>query len=176
METNIILIGYRATGKTVIGKYLSYITNMDFIDLDFLIEEELGVSIYEVFRNFGEKYFREIETSRLNSIQFVKNTIISTGGGIVESKFNTEILKKMGFIIWLKANPKIIYQRIIKDKIIRPKLTNLSLIEEIETKLKNRIELYHNISDYEINTDFLSIEECCKMIIGNINFIKKQNN
>ncbi len=163
---NIILIGYRACGKTSIGKHIADITKKKFVDIDNLIEKKANQNIADIFKCYGEKHFRELETEILFSIRNISDVVISTGGGIVESEHNRSIIKNLGFVVWLKAFPQTIYNRIVSDKLIRPPLTNLNLLEEIEFILKKRNQYYSEIANFIIDTDYLTIEECANEIIG----------
>ncbi|MFW5891427.1 MAG: shikimate kinase [bacterium] len=174
MNKNIILIGYRAAGKTTIGKSLSNYTGMKNYDMDLIIEQETGFSISEIFNKFGEQYFRVRENKTLQKLKNLDNSIISTGGGVVENIENRNTLKRMGLIIWLKTNTAIAYKRLLKNNIIRPPLTKLNLKNEIKNKLNKRNRLYYHLSHKTINTGNKSIKSITMEIIRYYNiFIKK---
>ena len=90
MDKSITLIGMPGCGKTTIGKLLSKKLNYQFIDIDSYIEEKQGKTIDEIFKN-GEEYFRNIETEACRELGEIKNSIISSGGGVVKRYINISI-------------------------------------------------------------------------------------
>lgn len=129
-KNNIILIGMMGSGKSTIGKALAEHLGYNFTDLDTLIVEGEGIKIPEIFEKFGENYFRTIETNALNSLFECENTVISTGGGIVEKKENISTLKKIGTVFYLQAPSNTLYER-IKGDFNRPLLNNTVEFENI---------------------------------------------
>ena len=99
------------TGKTTIGKLLASRLGIKFIDMDQLIEEEAGRSISEIFADFGEPYFRELENKLAIRLTDTNNTVIATGGGIVKNSDNMRWLSSNGVIIALTADVDIIVAR-----------------------------------------------------------------
>jgi shikimate kinase len=164
MNNNIILIGYRATGKTSLAKYLSNRLNRKYYDTDELIENELQIPIVDIFHRYDVFKFRQIESRVLENLIDVKDSIISTGGGIIEEEKNRIMLANMGIVIWLRASVENILTRLYNNS-NRPNLTNMSLKDEIIYKIKFRENLYKCISNYQIETDVLSIEQCGEKII-----------
>ncbi len=165
MKSNLIFIGYRATGKSTLSKYLSEKINRKYIDTDIHIENKMNISIENIFTLFGEERFREEETLVLKSLLNIDNCIISTGGGIIERDINRKILSNLGYVIWLRSSVGTIYNR-IRNQHYRPYLTDKNLYEEISYKMKFRKNLYKSISNYELYTDKLTIEECCEYIFN----------
>jgi len=168
---NIFLIGYRGSGKTTLGKILSEKLKMKFVDTDELIVERENKTIPEIFSKLGEKYFREIETKVLQDVIKNDNQVISTGGGIILSELNRNLIKNNGVCIYLKVDPKISYQRIYNDK-NRPPLTNLSPLEEIIYVMNYRSKFYQETAHLTIDTGILNIEQCIEEILKflNINY------
>lgn len=167
-KMNIILIGFMGSGKSTVGRLLAHKKNMNFIDIDDEIEKSEGLSITEIFKRFGEKYFRDIESIHLEKISKIDNSIVATGGGIVLKEENIKILKKNGTIIFLDAEPEIIYKR-IKNETQRPLLQIKDPQEKIKTLLNERISLYNKTAEIKIKTANLSPEE----ITDKINFSLK---
>ena len=90
---NIILIGFMGAGKTTVGRKLANRLGYFFLDTDQQIEKQQGCTIEEIFRYAGEATFRDLETKLLENLQSVRNTILSTGGGMFIHSKNQELLK-----------------------------------------------------------------------------------
>jgi len=168
---NIFLIGYRGSGKTSAGRSLSDILGWPFIDADFQLVKELGMTISEIVLKNDWKFFREKEEAVLKKICSLDNHIIATGGGVVLNKENTANMKKCGVIVWLKVTPETVKKRILidnKTKDFRPSLTSKEIDEEIEETILKRRPLYENAMDFFIDTDNLDINGVCKAIMANL--------
>lgn len=111
MKKNIVLTGFMGTGKTAVARELSRILNMKSVDVDSEIEAAQGMTINDIFRNFGEPRFREIETEMIRKISGEENIIISTGGGAVLKEENMKLLREHGIIFCLTASPATILLR-----------------------------------------------------------------
>ncbi|MBN1167027.1 MAG: shikimate dehydrogenase [Methanospirillaceae archaeon] len=162
MSSNrIVLIGYRGTGKTTIGKRLAELLDLLFCDTDQEIKKTLGVSIPDLFAGYGEEAFREIEHDTIAAIP-PNVSIVSTGGGAVLDPENREFLRRKSTIFWLMADPETIFERIEKSD--RPALSSLPLHSEIEKMLCVRTPIYRSLADYTIKTDTKSIDACVREI------------
>lgn len=148
MKTNIVLIGIMGCGKTTIGKKLSELLNMAFIDIDEDIEKNYG-SIPSLFL-LGEHHFRDIESRHVKFISEMRNTVISTGGGVVLRQPNMKALKETGIVFYVSRSLESIINTI--DCSNRPLLKNGTDI--LHQMHKDREHLYIENSDYIIeNTD-----------------------
>ncbi|MGI6160761.1 MAG: shikimate kinase [Christensenellales bacterium] len=103
---NIYLTGLPGCGKTTIGHIISDITKAPFIDLDTLIEKKSGMRIYDIFENYSEIAFRDMETEALFSTASLENTVIATGGGAVLRSQNTDFMKQHGSIVFIDRPPE----------------------------------------------------------------------
>src|SRR3972149_10794515 len=142
---NIILIGFRGTGKTTIGKMLAQRLGKEFVDADEYLEKKEGNTIKDIFAEGGEKLFREIETQIIAELCRLDNRVRATGGGAILQEENVRALKKSGIIILLEADADTIYKRIHRDTRTeqrRPDLTNQGGYQEIEYLLEYRKPLY----------------------------------
>ncbi|MDX8405313.1 MAG: shikimate kinase, partial [Mariprofundus sp.] len=109
-----ILVGLMGSGKSSIGRRLAAYMDLPLIDLDDYIVEQAGRSIPEIFERNGEPAFRQMETNALRDV-IDKHAVIATGGGIVECEENRLILKAHPPVIWLKASPEFLADRIDGD-------------------------------------------------------------
>ena len=114
--SNIILIGYMGCGKSTIGKKLSYAVRKPYVDTDKLIETKEKKTISTIFSEQGEEAFREMETACIKSLFAQKQEhVIAVGGGLPLRSQNRELLKKLGTVIYLRAKPETIYERLKTD-------------------------------------------------------------
>ncbi len=151
------------TGKSTAGAKIAQKLQMDFIDIDKYIEENEGITINEIFKLRGEKYFRKMESMAVKKISNSKKTVIATGGGIVLNKDNINLLRNNGIIINLKADIEKVMENLSNDK-SRPLLKDGNLKHKIEDLLEQRQEFYKD-NDYEINTSLMTIDEIVKRVI-----------
>jgi len=112
----IYLIGMMASGKSTVGKLLADQLGYDFVDMDAVIESELGTSINAIFSSQGEAYFRNLEHELLCKLANQDRAVISTGGGTPIYHQGIEIMNKSGTIVWLKASKEVIHKRISETK------------------------------------------------------------
>ncbi|MCT4507370.1 MAG: shikimate kinase [Tepidibacter sp.] len=159
INKNIVLIGMPGCGKTSIGNILAEKLGMEFIDIDKYIEEKEERSITEIF-NYGEDYFRKIESKAVKEVSGKLSTVISTGGGVVKSYSNIEMLNKNGIIIFIN--------RPIEDIIADVDISSRPLLKEGKEKIynlfKQRYSLYKKYCNCEIIND-IELNEVVNRII-----------
>jgi len=173
MAKNIVLIGYRATGKTTVGRLIAQRLGWMFVDTDVLIEQRAKKKIAEIVAQEGWQGFRRREKEIIAEVSAKKNMVIAVGGGAVINKENVKNLKQNGILIWLKANADTIAKRLAQDEKTasqRPSLTGKSVVEEIEEVLSERLPLYQQAADIEVDTERYSPEEIARLIIKNESF------
>lgn len=165
----IILIGFMGVGKTTIGKIIAKKLKLNFVDMDNYIEKREGKSISKIFEEYGEQRFRELESESLKDLIKSDNIVISTGGGIVTTKENSDILKKEKIVIFLDANTQTILNNLYKEIDKRPLLSNSNNVENtISNLLNERYEKYNSICDIKIDINEKNIEEVVSQILVNI--------
>ena len=168
---NIVLIGFRGTGKSTVGNLLAKRLERDFIDSDKYIESSTGKTIKCIFEEDGEEGFRKIETGIIAELSKVDNKVISAGGGAVLKEENVRNLKDNGFLVLLEATPEIIHNRIAQDEKTtqqRPSLTDKKPLDEIKHLIAKREHAYKNAADFTINTSYVSCEDIVTEIIKTI--------
>ena len=162
---NIVLIGYRGTGKSAVGELLALRLKMPCIGMDAEIVKRAGMSIPEIVEKYGWQKFRDMESEEARELAGLDNIIVDTGGGVVERPENIEALKTNSIIIWLKASVDTIVSRIQEDT-ERPALTaGKTFTEEIAEVLEQRIPKYKSAAQYEIDTDESTPEQVADRII-----------
>jgi shikimate kinase len=119
---NIILIGFKASGKSTVGKLLAELTGYIFVDTDrlaaalFRKKNRLSLSCREIFELKGEKYFRDLETEVLKELQGLNNAVVSTGGGTVLKEENLPILKGLGRCLFLDVPLNVLENRLERQR------------------------------------------------------------
>ncbi len=164
---NIVLIGYRCSGKTSIGKRLADQLGMAFIDTDEKVEGKAGLSIGEIVARWGWGRFRDMERDIVERVSSMDNRVIATGGGVVVDETNIKRLKANGFLVWLDAAAPILKQRMMQDPgsgANRPSLTGTGSINELGAVLDSRIPLYRSASDLVVDSGLLDIHEATAAI------------
>lgn len=168
---NIILVGYMGCGKSTVGREIGLQLSYPMVDTDCLIVDSVGMSIAKIFQQHGEEYFRDLETELLSQIHATECTkqIISTGGGMPVRVENRKWLKKLGYVVWLKAGVDTVMERISKSN-HRPLLNAENPREKIEKMLAERNPIYDEVADLIINTDDLAISETVHGIIESASY------
>ena len=152
---NIFLIGMMGSWKSTVGSKLASTLDMEFIDTDDAIEEITEMKISDIFREFGEERFREMETAFFVEKAKQSGQVFSTGGGIVLSSENQKVLIENGTTFLLDASPKTLTNR-IHNTTKRPLLTNSENLEDrLQSIWNDRNELYKNCAHHVIMTDDL---------------------
>lgn len=168
---NIVLIGYRCTGKTSAGKIIAEKLDKKFVDTDELIKEKSGRSINDIVSMYGWQHFRDIETEVVREVSSVENQVIATGGGVIMNEENVYNLKDKGFLVWLHADVDIIKKRLGEDAISgenRPSLTGDDPTDEIKKVMEQRGPIYSNVSDMSVDTSQMNIKEVVDIIVEKI--------
>ncbi len=177
----IILIGYRCTGKTAIGKRLAERLGMPFIDTDELVEKAAAKTIREMVGERGWTFFRRREREAVKSLTSIDKGVIATGGGAVMDEENAADLKQGGLLIWLSADEETILKRMLADSATaeqRPSLSGGSLKKEIGDTLAIRTPVYRRLADFSLDTGSTGIEESVDRIIcflGEVGDVGKHN-
>ena len=149
-----VLLGFMGSGKTTIARKL----DSDFVDMDALLEDRLGMPIARFFEEKGEAAFRQLEEEVLADL-LKTDKVISTGGGIVISSRNRALLKQNPDNIYLKADFETLYQRISADKDNQRPLFLKNSKEDLAEILKERQAWYEEVASKVIDVSKLSPEE-----------------
>lgn len=168
---NLVLIGFRGTGKTTVGKILSKKLGCEFIDTDELIEKRHGFAIDEIFQRGAESLFRLKESDLINEVSKLDGRVIAVGGGAILKYKNAKNLKRHGVIFLLEASPRTIFQRITKDDKVNPTrhhLTGQELYHKIKNLFDLRYDYYHRASNYVVDTSGKSVDEVVDEIMTHL--------
>jgi shikimate kinase len=164
----VILVGYRGSGKTTVGRLLAAHLGWDFADADDLIEATAGKSIAEIFAAEGEAGFRNREAAALGELCQRERLVLATGGGAVLRPANRELLRAAGFIAWLTAHPETAWARLQRDPATaarRPNLTATGGVEEVRNLIAAREPLYRELAHFVADADAPSPEAVAAAIL-----------
>ncbi|MFT5573527.1 MAG: shikimate kinase [Cryomorphaceae bacterium] len=148
---NLILIGPMGSGKTTVGKQLAKRTRMDFVDSDHMIEDRCGVSISTIFDIEGEDGFRKRETKMLQELCARSGVVLATGGGAIATEENRILLRKSGYVIYLKTSIETQLARTQKNQ-NRPLLENVDAEHKLTELMQERGALYEQEADLVVTS------------------------
>ena len=167
INCNIFLIGFMGAGRSTIARTLQRELGFPLVEMDERIVQEQGMSINDIFAQYGEAHFREIESQLVVDLGKQEPSIVSCGGGVVVRPENTQNMKKSGRIVLLKASPETIFER-VKNSTDRPILNGHMNVEYIAELMEKRRALYEEAADITIQTDGKTREQICEEIIGKL--------
>ncbi|MFM7131484.1 MAG: shikimate kinase [bacterium] len=173
---HLVLVGYRGSGKSTIGKLVARLLGLDYLDTDLLIQEKAGKSIREIFADSGEEAFRDMETAVLQDLTTRKAlpaSVGATGGGMIMRPENQKLIKKLGLVVWLEVSPEMATARINADTLTagqRPALTDSSLADEVERMISLRNPVYAELADITIKNNAVdqSADDIAEELISQI--------
>src|SRR5688500_8125736 len=167
---SIVLIGYRGSGKTSIGKRLADRLWQKCVDTDEMIVAKTGRSIADIFEHDGEARFRELEKEAVREVAKIPDIVIALGGGAPLAEENRRVIKEAGHrVIYLKCEPEELHKRLQADPNTpkdRPNLTEFGGgLEEITKVLAEREPIYRQMMDAELEVTYLNPDEAMVYIV-----------
>jgi len=148
---NIYLVGLMGAGKTTVGRQLARRLGKTFHDSDQEIEARTGVSVATIFEIEGESGFRAREARVIEELAALENAVLATGGGAVLDARNRERLASRGFVVYLRAQPRDLWQRMRQDR-TRPLLQTADPLARLEELFQARDPLYRELADLIVDT------------------------
>jgi shikimate kinase len=162
---NIVLMGYRGTGKSTVGRLLAARLGRELVSTDAEIIKRAQHSIPEIVAKKGWEHFRDLESDICREFAGRDQLVIDTGGGAILREQNVEALKKNGTVFWLTASVETIAKRIGSNN-QRPSLTGTkSFVDEIQDVLRERTPKYQAAADHRIATDNRSVNQLVETIL-----------
>jgi shikimate kinase len=169
--TNLVLIGYRATGKTTMARLLAQRLQWDWIDADVEIERRAGKSIARMFAEDGEPAFRDLEAQVIAELCSRERLVLAAGGGAPLRPESRQAMRAGGTVVWLQARPETVLQRMSGDATTlsrRPSLTDKNPLDEIVHLLERREPIYRESAHLAIDTEGKTPEQIVAEILGQI--------
>jgi len=173
---NLVLIGYRGTGKSTVARHLALALGWDWADADVEIELLAGKSIAAIFAEEGEPRFRELESIVIADLSRRDFLVLAAGGGAILRPENRAALRSSGRVVWLTARPETIMKRLAADPDTagrRPNLTTSGGEAEIRALLASRAPLYAATADLTVETDSRSPSEIAQEILSRLDVAKR---
>ena len=160
---NIVLIGFMGSGKSTVGRMLARRLRFHFLDTDHLVEERAQMSIKSIFARYGEAHFRERETATLESLLNTRRHVLATGGGIVTQPCNLPLLRQLGWVVLLQADPDEIFRRVARNK-DRPLLHVSDPRAQVDTMLAARQPLYEEAAQFRVDSTGMRREDVAELV------------
>ncbi|HOL28338.1 MAG TPA: shikimate kinase [Phycisphaerae bacterium] len=165
---NVVLIGYRGSGKSAVGRTLASRLGWPFVDTDALIEQREGLTIREIFADRAEDGFRDLEARIIAEVGTLDRHVISTGGGAVLREENVAALKRNGRLVWLTAPPEVLWQRILGDirrQETRPRMDLSVGLQQVREAIRERNPIYQRVADAIVDTTDRPVESIVERIL-----------
>lgn len=156
----IILIGYMGSGKSTLGKKIARKLDYEFLDTDSVIEEQAGMTIADIFEQFGEAHFRTLEHDLLLSLKGKNRLVIATGGGMPCFHENMNLLNELGRTFYLKRSVPELVHRLTHAKKVRPLIKDKSP-DELAVFIQANLELrnpFYEQAKYILERDQQTLE------------------
>ncbi|HEY1786455.1 MAG TPA: shikimate kinase [Pirellulales bacterium] len=166
---NLFLIGYRGSGKSVVGQRVAKELGCSFFDTDAEIERRAGRSVEKIFAEDGEARFRALEADALDHLSRGSRCVLALGGGAVLRPGNRAKLKTRGRTVWLVAQCETLWQRILDDEASghrRPNLTAAGGLAEVVEVLARRLPVYRECANWVVDTEGRTPEDVAGEIVA----------
>jgi len=154
---NVYLVGMMGAGKTTVGRTLARRLKLRFVDSDQEIEARCGVKIPVIFEIEGEAGFRAREAQALAELTQLHGIVLATGGGVVLNEENRRLLAAHGTVIYLRATPEHLYERVRQDR-NRPLLATGDPLSRLRELYRERDPLYRAVADLVVDTGRQSVQ------------------
>jgi len=164
---NLYLVGLMGAGKTTVGRVLARRLKLRFLDSDQEIERRCGVKIQLIFEIEGEPGFRGREAAVIGELSQLRGIVLATGGGVVGSKENRQLLAATGTVVYLHAQPDDLYERVRHDR-NRPLLATADPLARLRALYAERDPLYRSIADVVIDTGKQGVAALARDLLGKL--------
>jgi shikimate kinase len=165
MKTNVALVGFMASGKTVVARRLARRLGKKLVELDALIEQRASKTVARIFAEDGETAFREWEIALVKEVATGRDQVIATGGGVVLNKINIDRLRQGSIIVYLEALPPAILRRTQSSATVRPLLAGEDKATTIEKMLLLRQPYYDQAADIRLDTSLMTVDAVADQIV-----------
>jgi len=162
----VALLGLRGAGKTSIGQAAAKKLGVPFVELDALVAKEAGMSLSMMFEIHGEAYYRRVEREALRKfLDATDGAVLATGGSIVTSADTYELLRRRTTTVWLKANARDHWDRVVRQGDVRPMKNRANAMTELQALLRTRKPLYAQ-ADHVVDTSSVGLEGATRRVLA----------
>ena len=170
----LVLIGYRGTGKSTVGRILADRLRLPLVDADAVLELRFNRPVSRIFQESGEPRFRDWEEETIAEATSGPPCVLATGGGAVLSEVNRARLKAFGTVVWLSAGADVLSERLSREPgglSARPPLTAAGTLAEVATVLAARLPIYAGLADVEVSTEGRTPDEVAVEVLRTVSQI-----
>jgi shikimate kinase len=164
---NIVLIGFMGCGKSSVGRRIAANTGRRFVDTDELVASRAGRSISRIFAEQGEDAFRDLESQALDGLAGESGLVLATGGGAILREANRAILRRIGPVVWLDAEPDILFERVSRNR-RRPLLQTENPRATFDALLASRRPIYEQAASLRIDSSTLSHDDAARIVVEEV--------
>jgi shikimate kinase len=164
---SIFLVGMMGAGKTTVGRLLARRLKLRFVDSDREIESRCGVKIPVIFEIEGETGFRARESAAIEALAALPGIVLATGGGVVLVERNRRCLAEHGTVVYLRAKPEDLYERVRHDR-NRPLLAGGDPLAKLRELHEQRDPLYRSIADVVLETGTQSVQALARQLLDRL--------
>jgi len=164
---NVFLVGMMGAGKTTAGRLVARRLKREFHDSDQEVERRCGVKIPVIFDIEGEAGFRQREAAVIAELTALEDVVLATGGGVVLAAANRCHLAARGTVIYLRAQPGALYERVRQDK-NRPLLATADPLARLTALYEERDPLYREVADFVVDTGRQSAQSLARQLLGQL--------
>jgi shikimate kinase len=164
---SIFLVGMMGAGKTTVGRLLARRLKLRFVDSDREIESRCGVKIPVIFEIEGETGFRARESAAIEALAALPGIVLATGGGVVLAERNRRCLAEHGTVVYLRAKPEDLYERVRHDR-NRPLLAGGDPLAKLRELHEQRDPLYRSVADVVLETGTQSVQALARQLLDRL--------
>lgn len=164
-DSNIVMIGFMGSGKTVIGRQVARLLDYDFADTDEEIRNVTGMDLPQLFRKHGEIRFRSEEQLVIRKLAARQRMVIACGGALLPGSENTNLLKHNAWFVLLSARPEVIRSRLMRKSSRLPaggKLTQEAIAEQVSEQERQ----YKELADFRLDSGSCGVDEAAEQIVA----------
>lgn len=167
MMANIVFIGFMGSGKSSVGRHVASMTGHRFVDTDDLVCQKARMDISSIFATFGEEHFRELETECLKELVGICGIVLATGGGLILREENRALLKKIGVVAWLDADPDVIFERVNRNN-RRPLLATENPRKTFDELRSSRLAIYEETASFKVDSTELTHSQAARSVLEGV--------
>jgi shikimate kinase len=165
-QRHLVLVGLMGAGKTTVGERCADRLGRPFVDTDDVVEAVARRSVQELFTDAGEAAFRQLERDAVrDAVASLAPSVIACGGGAVLDPENRRRLRQTGTVVWLRATPAVLAERVDADGVERPLLAPRGAVATLERLAVVRAAAYEAVADAAVDTDNRAVDEVVDAVI-----------